>query len=101
MGADMFQTFPTWHDWEGILERTTLLVAARPGFDLEPPPEFEGRNVPVEVLAAPEVDVSATALREDLREGRDVGDRVSPAVRAYIEDHGLYGRAGASNVMLS
>jgi nicotinate-nucleotide adenylyltransferase len=101
LGADMFQTFPTWHDWEGILERATLLVAARPGFDLEPPPEFEGRNAPVEGLTASEVDVRATDLRRDLREGRDVGDRISPAVRAYIEDHGLYGRSAPSNVMLS
>jgi nicotinate-nucleotide adenylyltransferase len=92
LGADMFQDFPTWHDWEGILERATLLVAARPGFDVEPPPEFEGRNVPIEILEAPAMDVSATSLRRDLAEGRDVGERISPAVRAYVEDHALYAR---------
>ena len=86
----MYQSFPTWHDWEGILERASLLVAARPGHDLEPPPEFEGRNVPVEVLEAPEVDVASTDLRADLAAGRATGDRISPAVRAYVEDHGLY-----------
>jgi nicotinate-nucleotide adenylyltransferase len=90
LGADMFQTFPTWHDWEGILERVTLLVAARPGWDVEPPPEFEGRNAPVEVLEVPEIEVSSTALRQALATGADVGERISPAVRAYVKEHGLY-----------
>jgi nicotinate-nucleotide adenylyltransferase len=89
----MFQDFPTWHDWEGILDRATLLVAARPGYDLEPPPEFEGRNAPVERLEAPALGVSATDLRRDLAAGRDVGDRLSPAVRAYVREHDLYRRA--------
>jgi nicotinate-nucleotide adenylyltransferase len=93
LGADMYQSFPTWHDWEGILERITLLVARRPGHDVEPPPEFEGRNTPVDFLDAPEIAVSSTEIRDLLREGRDVGDRVSPAVRAYIREHGLYGSA--------
>ena len=90
LGADMFQSFPTWHEWEGILDRATLLVAARPGYDLEAPPEFEGRNAPVERLEYSEVDVASTDLRQNLSEGREVGDQVSPAVRAYIREHGLY-----------
>jgi nicotinate-nucleotide adenylyltransferase len=95
LGADMFQTFPTWHDWEGILDRVTLLVAPRPGCDLEPPPEFEGRNAPFEVLEAPAKDVSSTELRRLLHDGKEVGERLSPAVRAYVRDHDLY-RSAAS-----
>ena len=95
LGADSFQDFPLWHDWEGILERAALLVAQRPGYDLEPPPEFEGRNTPVEKLEIPAIQVSSTDLRGRFERGDDVGDRTSPAVRAYVQDHGLY-RAGAS-----
>jgi nicotinate-nucleotide adenylyltransferase len=91
LGADMFQDFPNWHRWEDILEVATLLVAARPGYDVDPPPEFEGRNLPVDRLECSAVDVSSTRLREDLSRGREVGDRISPAVRAYVEDHSLYG----------
>lgn len=90
LGADSFQDFPLWHDWEGILDRADLLVAARPGYDLEPPPEFEGRNAPVERLAVEAVDASSTDLRRRVRAGEDVGDRLSPAVRAYVRDHALY-----------
>lgn len=103
VGADSFQEFPTWRRWEAILERATLQVAGRPGWDLEPPPEFEGRNLPVERLEAPLVDVSARELRRVLAEDGDVGDLLAPAVRAYIRDHRLYlpGGAGQGAVELA
>jgi nicotinate-nucleotide adenylyltransferase len=90
LGADSFHDFPLWHDWEGILDRADLLVAARPGFDLEPPPEFEGRNSPVEALPVPALDVSSTTLRERVRTSAPTGEDLSPAVAAYVRDHGLY-----------
>lgn len=90
LGADMYQDFPNWKDWERILETATLLVAGRPGWDLDAPPEFEGRNVVVEHLDAPSLDVSSSAIREDVAAGRVLGERVSPAVQAYLRDHDLY-----------
>lgn len=90
LGADMYQDFPNWKDWERILEKATLLVAARPGWDLDVPPEFEARNVVVERLDAPLIDVSSTQIREDVRTGRALGEFVSPAVQAYVRDHELY-----------
>ena len=90
VGADMYQDLPNWREWERIVGEATLLVAARPGWDLEAPPEFEGRNVVVERLDAPLVDVSSTELRADLGAGRPVGERMAPAVVAYVRDHGLY-----------
>jgi nicotinate-nucleotide adenylyltransferase len=96
LGADAFQDFPMWHDWEGILDRADLLVAARPGHDVEPPPEFEGRNAPVEVLETPALDVSSTDLRRRLGAGKPVGEDVSPAVAAYVRDHGLYREEAAA-----
>ncbi|MHC5010071.1 MAG: nicotinate (nicotinamide) nucleotide adenylyltransferase [Planctomycetota bacterium] len=90
LGADMYQDFPNWREWERILEQVTLLVARREGSDLEPPPELEGRNVAVELLNAPLVDVSSTELRRDIGAGRELGDRVQPSVQAYIREHRLY-----------
>ena len=90
LGADMYQDFPNWKDWERILDGATLLVAARPGWDLDVPPEFEGRNLPLERLDAPLLDVSSTGIRADVRAGAALGDRVSPAVQAYVRDHELY-----------
>ena len=91
LGADMFQDFPTWHDCDRILEMVTLLVADRPGFDLDPPPELEGRSVVIERLPAPAVDVSSSRVRAAIQNGESVGDLVSPSVLAYVRAHGLYG----------
>jgi nicotinate-nucleotide adenylyltransferase len=96
LGADSFEEFPLWHDWEGILERADLLVAKRPGHDVEPPPEFEGRNAPVEVLEIPALPLSSTDLRRRLGAGLPAGDDVSPAIAAYVRDHGLYREAAAA-----
>jgi nicotinic acid mononucleotide adenylyltransferase len=41
----------------------------------------------------PLIDVSATALRERLERGEDVGDDLDPVVMQYIAEHGLYRRA--------
>jgi nicotinate-nucleotide adenylyltransferase len=86
----MLQDFPTWREWERILDQATLLVARRPGYDTTLPAELEHRSVKLEMLDAPMVDVSATALRRAIAAGESVEGLVSPAVRAYIRDHELY-----------
>jgi nicotinate-nucleotide adenylyltransferase len=90
LGADSFQDFPLWHEWERILDRAELLLVARPGYDLEAPPEFEGRNTPFHRLEVTPVDVSSSELRRRIAAGEGVGDLVSPAVMAYVRDHRLY-----------
>lgn len=103
LGADSFQEFPTWREWEGILDLATLLVAQRPGHGLDTPPEFEGRNLPVERLSSPPVDASSRALRAALAEDAEVGELLAPAIRTYIRDHRLYlpGGAGQGAVELA
>ncbi len=94
IGGDSFQEFPLWKDWEAILDRATLLVAARPGSDTEAPPEFEGRNVPVRWLDLEPKDVSSTEIRRRVAAGESLSGLVSPAIEAYVRDHALYGAPG-------
>ena len=96
LGADSFQELPMWHDWEGILDRADLLVAARPGSDLEPPPEFEGRNSPVTRLDVAANPVSSSEVRRRIAAGQGPGDLISPAVAAYVRDHALYVPEGSA-----
>ncbi len=90
MGADMFVDFPSWRDWQRILEQSTLLVARRPGHALETPEALEPHQDRILGLDAPELEVSSTAIRERVAGGGEAGDGVQPSVRAYIRDHGLY-----------
>lgn len=93
LGADMFQDFPTWKDADRILTLAALLVARRPGFEAEAPPELAGRDLAVEWLDVPESPVASREIRRRLRAGEDAPAAwLDPAVREYIADHGLYGR---------
>jgi nicotinate-nucleotide adenylyltransferase len=95
LGADMFKHFTSWKDWSRIVEQATLLVAQRPGTELEAPEELSGDDARVLGLDAPLIDVSGTELRAAFEAGEDPGDAVAPSIRAYIRDHGLY-RPGAA-----
>ena len=90
VGADMLQDFPNWKSWEEILERASLLVAARPGFEPDVPSKLAVRDVKPLRLEVPEVDLSSTQVRTAVAAGEDVGGMVLPAIRNYIDDHGLY-----------
>lgn len=96
VGADMYQDFPHWKDSDRILSMASLLVARRPGFDLDPPAELADRDVPVEFLELPELAVSSREIRQTYREGGEPpAEALGRQIRTYIEDHGLYGKERA------
>ncbi len=101
IGADQALEFHRWKEWQHILDLAVPAVVLRPpwtrstfgaaiagAFDPD-----EARTWLARVVEGPLIDVSSTALRRDLAAGRDVGDRLDPAVAAYIAAHRLYGHA--------
>jgi nicotinate-nucleotide adenylyltransferase len=88
IGQDQYAGLHTWRDWKLLLGLVTLAVANRPGPQCEPDPEVQGfahRAVPLPML-----DVSSTAIRDDVAGGQDYAQLVPPPVARYIESHGLY-----------
>lgn len=107
LGADAFLGLASWHRWRELFGLAHLVVAARPGHAPDAPAEplasaLAGRwckerdalhAAPagrVLVLDFELHPVSATALREALARGEDVGDALPPQVRDYIARHRLY-----------
>lgn len=110
IGADQLVRLHTWHDWLRLFEFAHIGIATRPGFDLtqaapEVVAQIEQRRANAGTLrATPQghvlidtalaIDVSATDIREHLREraqGRRTGaQRVPEAVWQYIRQHHLY-----------
>jgi nicotinate-nucleotide adenylyltransferase len=92
IGADMVQILPTWHHAEALLREVTLVIAKRPGHEIDwnkLPQAFQVlRN---QVVAAPMIDISASAIRARVREGRPIRYMVPPEVERYIAEHRLYG----------
>lgn len=108
MGADQLHKLDTWREWKELFTLASIGVAARPGFDLAteklPPAvaqELQHRLAePAALRDAPAglvcvvhtlaVDISATEVRDAIRNGENANMLVSPLVLDYIQQHNLY-----------
>jgi len=91
IGGDQVAKLPTWHDAESLIREATILIMARPGFSFDfntLPPVFQ--NLRKNLVSTPQVDISATDIRQRVREGKSIDGLTPPAVVRYILEHGLY-----------
>jgi nicotinate-nucleotide adenylyltransferase len=96
MGADSLADFPHWHQPRRILELACLAVAERSpvgdeGFEEGVPEELaEDLRGRVVWLTMPLIAISASAVRQRVRQGLSVRYWVPEAVAQYVREHGLY-----------
>ena len=95
MGFDSLLGLDTWKDYQQILDETQLIAALRPGFpilqDDQDWPEFlKSYRRRIHLLKAPLIDISATWIRNELKEGRSIRYLVPDAVSEYIDQRHLY-----------
>lgn len=88
MGADTLVGFEKWKNYEFLLKYFPFYLYPRPGYANDSP-LFAGADVTV-MTGAPQVEISASAIREDIKAGRSVKALIPPAVYDYIERSGLY-----------
>ena len=93
IGSDSLADLPTWYQPQRLLELCTIVAVARPGY----PPDLDRleRHLPgaasrVALLDAPTLDISATEIRERVRQGRSIRYLVPDSVAQYIETQQLY-----------
>ena len=93
VGGDMAWSLPSWHQPETILELAAVAVAERAGARRE---EVRLRLAgmrgahQIRYIDVPRLDISSSALRRRVREGRPIDYLVPDAVADYIERQGLY-----------
>jgi nicotinate-nucleotide adenylyltransferase len=94
LGWDSLLTLPRWQEPERLLALCKLVAAPRPGY---PEPdmsalekELPGITESTLVLDRPVMDISATEIRERVKEGLPIDDMVTPEVAQYIREKGLY-----------
>lgn len=93
VGADAVRLFPRWHQIERLIALCRFAVVRRPGYALvlddliEQLPMLRDR---IAIIDGPLLDISASELRQRLREGRPARYHLPQAVWHYIEQHGLY-----------
>jgi nicotinate-nucleotide adenylyltransferase len=100
-GGDMAASLPGWREPEEVLALARFGVAERTGAEREEVEwalaGLQGRDRVV-FFDMPRVDVSSTAVRRGVGDGRPVRDLVPDAVARYIDEHGLYRAAGPGAV---
>ena len=84
-GQDSAVSFPQWRNPSRLKSLATWWYGARPGAEGRPPSHF--RLIPGRFPS-----ISSSELRSRLALGRDCANDLHPAVAAYIDRHGLYGK---------
>ncbi|MGH2707428.1 MAG: nicotinate-nicotinamide nucleotide adenylyltransferase, partial [Actinomycetota bacterium] len=84
LGADAAADLPAWREADQIPRLARVVVFARLG---SPVPESPLVSAVIEV---PEIDISATEVRNRVRRGQSVRYWVPDAVAEYIKTHRLY-----------
>jgi nicotinate-nucleotide adenylyltransferase len=84
LGADAARDLAEWWEVEALPELADIVVFARPGASVVRHPLIK-RVIPV-----PSIDLSATQVRERVKQGRSIRYLVPDPVQDYIGAHGLY-----------
>lgn len=86
LGGDAFANLKRWKNWEQLIARHRLIVYARPGFEVT---HLEGARVTY-LADAPQIHLSASYVRKEIKARRSTRYLVPDAVRQYVEDNRYY-----------
>ena len=94
LGQDILMQLPQWHEAPDLVQLCYLLAAPRPGVkkpDLKAlEAEIPGITQRVMLMKEPQVDISASDIRERVARGLSVRHLVPEPVNQYIKEQGLY-----------
>jgi nicotinate-nucleotide adenylyltransferase len=86
MGSDSYQNLPRWKNHETLLRDTAFYIYVRAGFENIP----EYKNARIHILEAPLLQISATHIRNMLKEGKSIRWLVPDVVKEEIERNRYY-----------
>ncbi|MER1986071.1 MAG: nicotinate-nucleotide adenylyltransferase [Solibacillus sp.] len=84
IGGDMIDSLHTWYRIDELMSLVQFVGVRRPGTKAE-------TTYPVQMIEAPEINLSSTFIRQRLQRGGTLQFLLEPAVEAYIRKEGLYG----------
>lgn len=92
MGSDSFQNIGKWKNAEIILANYPIIVYKRPGFEIE-----NNINARLTIMDAPMLEISATHIRELIKQGKSIKYLVPPVVEEEIAAGGYFKRFQKNN----
>jgi len=94
LGLDSLAKLPEWREPSRLIEMCHLVAVPRPGY---PPPDLRAleASIPglaqrVTILDKPEMDISASVVRQRVAEGLSIHHLIPEPVEEYIKQHKLY-----------
>ncbi len=88
IGADEAIEVSTWKEPDRVFDLCTVLVASRPGFDLKA--IDPGWRKKMKFVTVPQIEISSTAIRRRVGEGKSIRYLVPRPVEEFIRDKKLY-----------
>ncbi|WP_343667384.1 nicotinate (nicotinamide) nucleotide adenylyltransferase [Chitinophaga sp.] len=85
MGSDSFQNITRWRNYQHIVRNYPIYIYKRPGHEVT-----ETHGATVKILEAPMLDISATDIRNWIKEGKSIRYMVPDSVAAYIAANNYY-----------
>jgi nicotinate-nucleotide adenylyltransferase len=85
MGGDSFQNLPKWKNFDILIKNYQFIVYRRPGFEVE-----NNYGARVQFLDAPLLELSATLIRNNRKEGLTIRYLVPEKVRVEIENNNYF-----------
>lgn len=97
IGMDSLLELHTWHQVGALADACTLVTAARPGAIPGPLSALRAQltdeqiaRILAHVLPTPQIEISASRIRERVKLGLDIRYDTPDSVVSYIHDHKLY-----------
>ena len=94
LGSDALSELPQWKEPSRLIQICHLVAFTRPGFALPPleslKPAIPGLAQHVTFVEVPQIDISATQIRNRVSRGASLHGLVPQAVERYILEQGLY-----------
>ena len=83
LGADMIGSLPRWPRIDDLLKLVTFVGVQRPRYR-------SGTSYPILWVDCPQMDISSSQIREQIKKALEPNFLLAPKVLAYIKKEGLY-----------
>jgi len=85
-GTDIFPTFHKWKNYQELLRQYQLYIYNRPGYN---PGEYADHES-ISFFQAPLMEISASFIRQSIKEGKEVKYMLPEKVNTYIQEMHFY-----------
>ncbi len=88
MGEDNLVSLPKWKNYEAILAYYQIYIYPR--IHQKTVPDYLKSHASIQQIKAPIIEISATQIRQDIKQGKNVRPLLPPEVFKYIEEMHFY-----------